>query len=574
VTGRVLVLSLSLAAACTGKAIDGGRSPAGGASGKGGAGGGAAMGAGGGNGAMGGAGAEPSRPPGPPPVRCDASVVGARALVRLTAAELTSTLRDLFPEAEAGGGLSLGLSDPLASKDGFIDPGRLLVGEDSAEKLLTAARSIADAVVVPANLAAKFPCAGAVQDVTKAGACAGEVIKRYGRRLFRRPLTSEEQQRYLALHTSVAAKSDFAQGIKWALVALIQSPHALYRRQIGQAMGGGVYKLGQHELASELAYTFTGTTPGEGLLGKADQGLLGNKEALVAEARALIDSPAGRRHMGEFFRLWLGYDLVSANQRDQIPGFAALRDKLAEETRSFIDRVVFTDKGGLGQLLTAPYTTIDGSMATYYGLPAPAGAGFGMVTRPKGQGIGLLAQGSILAERSQSLNSSPTKRGILVRHKFLCLDVPGQPPVVPDLPPPGTGWKTTRERFEAAHAQGACGACHRFFDPLGFPFEHFDEGGRFRQNENGNPIDPSGFAIDGMGQMLFAAKGQEDLATVLAGRPEVAACTAETLVKYLFAQDRDCLAGAARNEFVDGKIGFHELAARIAGEPHFSERRD
>jgi hypothetical protein len=279
--------------------------------------------------------------------------------------------------------------------------------------------------------------------------------------------------------------------------------------------------------------------------------------------------------MGEFFRLWLSYDLVSTNQRDKIPGFVGLRDKMAEETRNFIDRVVFTEKGGLGQLLTAPYTTIDGSMATYYGLPAPAGTGYGMVMRPAGQGIGLLAQGSILAERSQSLNSSPTKRGILIRHKFLCMDVPGQPPVVPELPPEGTGWKTTRERFEKVHAQGVCGACHKFFDPLGFPMEHFDEGGRFRQTENGNPIDASGFAIDGMGQMLFAVKdGQEELSRVLAGRPEVAACTAETLVKYLFSQDRDCLAGAARNDFVDGKIGFHELAARIAGEPHFSERRD
>ena len=51
--------------------------------------------------------------------------------------------------------------------------------------------------------------------------------------------------------------------------------------------------------------------------------------------------------MDDYFRLWLGYDLVSANQRDRVPGFAGLRDKLAEETRVFLDRVVHTDKGGL-----------------------------------------------------------------------------------------------------------------------------------------------------------------------------------------------------------------------------------
>ena len=61
---------------------------------------------------------------------------------------------------------------------------------------------------------------------------------------------------------------------------------------------------------------------------------------------------------------------------------------------------------------------------------------------------------------------------------------------------------------------------------------------------------------------------------MLAGRPEVAACVAETLAKYLFGQDRRTAWPApARNDFVDGKIGFLELAAQLAGAPHFSERR-
>jgi hypothetical protein len=511
---------------------------------------------------------DPEPPTGPPPVRCDRPFVGERTLVRLTAQELANTLRDLFPEARDA--FTLDIADPLDSKDGFVNPTKLLVGEDSADKLLESAKSIASVVVAPANLASRFPCSAGAKDA----ACAGEIIKRLGRRLFRRPLSDEEQQRYLQLATSLAARSDFAQGVKWALVALIQSPHTLYRRQLGEPVGGGLYRLSQWELASELAYTFTGTVPGEQLLARAERGALGSREALVAEARALLESPAGRRTMDDYFRRWLGYDLVSANQRDGIPGFAALRDKLAEETRQFLERVVHTDRGGLRQLLTAPYTTIDGPLATYYGLPAPAGTGFGPVTRRPGQGIGLLAQGSLLAERSQSLNSSPTKRGILVRQKLLCLDIPQQPAVVPDLPPPGAGWKTTRQRFETAHAQGACGACHRFFDPLGFPFEHFDEGGRFRQTENGEPIDASGHALDGAGQMLFSVKdGLEEIATLLAGRPEVAACAAETLTKYLSGQTENCVAADGRNDFVAGKIGFLDLAAQLAAAPHFSERR-
>jgi hypothetical protein len=513
--------------------------------------------------------AEPGEPLGPPPLRCDQPFVGSRTMVRLTAQELANTLRDVFPQAKDA--FTLDIADPLDSKDGFVNPAKLLVGEDSADKLVTAAKAIADVVVAPASLGAAFPCAGGARDA----ACAGEIVERFGRRLFRRPLSAEERQRYLQLASSVTSKSDFTQGLKWALVALVQSPHTLYRRQLGQPAGGGLYRLSQWELASELAYTFTGTGPSEELLARAERGALASPEILVAEARALLETPAGRRTMDDYFRRWLGYDLVSANQRDRVPGFAALRDKLAEETRVFLERVVHTDKGGLRELLTAPYTTIDGALATYYGLPAPAGAGYAVVSRPSGQGIGLLAQGSLLAERSQSLNSSPTRRGILIRQKLLCLEIPQQPAVVPDLPPAGMGWRTTRQRFETVHAQGACGACHRFFDPLGFPFEHFDEGGRFRATEEGEPIDASGYAVDAAGQMTFSLQGgQEELATLLAGRPEVGACVAETLSKYLSGQNQNCVAGQARDAFVDGKIGLLELAARLAGAPHFSSRRD
>ena len=511
---------------------------------------------------------EPAAPVGPPPQRCDQPFVGGQTLVRLRAQELANTLRDIFPEAKDA--FTLDIADPLDGREGFVNSSTLLVGEDSAVKLLSAAKRIADAVGAPANLNAKFPCAAGAKDA----ACAGTVIQRYGRRLFRRPLTQEEQQRYLQLHATVAARSDFSQAIKWVLVAIIGSPNTLYRRQTGQLAGAGVYRLSQWELASELAYSFTGSTPSEELLAKAERNMLGSREALIAEARALLGSPAGRRTLDEYFQRWLGYDQVSANQRDLIPGFATLREKLVEETRVFLDRVIHTDKGGVRELLTAPYTTVDAPLAAYHGLPAPAGGGFALVNRPPGRGIGLLAQGSLLSERSQSLNSSPTRRGILIRQKLLCLGIPEQPAVVPDLPGPGMGWRTTRQRFEATHAQGACGACHRFFDPLGFPFEHFDEGGRFRQTENGEPIDASGYALGADGQMLFSVQnGEEELANLLASRPEVAACVAETLAKYLTAQSQNCVAGEARNEFSDGKIGFLDFAARLAGSPHFSERR-
>ena len=223
---------------------------------------------------------------------------------------------------------------------------------------------------------------------------------------------------------------------------------------------------------------------------------------------------------------------------------------------SDLDRVIHTDKGGIRELLTAPLYDHRRTARELLWL-RPTATRFAPVNRPRGQGIGLLAQGSLLAERSQSFNSSPTRRGILIRQKLLCLGIPEQPAVVPELPGPGMGWRTTRQRFETSHAQAACAACHRSFNPIGFPLEHFDEGGRFRQSENGEPIDPSGHALGADGQILLTVTdGEEDLSNILAGRPEVAACVVETSSKYLTSQNQNCVAGEARNEFVEGKIGF------------------
>ena len=252
-----------------------------------------------------------------------------------------------------------------------------------------------------------------------------------------------------------------------------------------------------------------------------------------------------------------------------------MREKLVQESREFIERVVYIDKGGSE---AAPHRALHrgrSGAGAYYGLPASGSPGFGLVQRPRGKGVGLLALGALLADRAQSSNSSPTKRGILVRRKLLCLESPPQPPVVPELPPPGSGWRTTRQRFEQSHALGVCGACHRYFDPLGFTLESFDEAGRYRASENGEPIDASGFALGADGSTLFSVTGgQEELASILAARPEVAGCIADTMVKYLLAQAGDCLGDGSRNDFVAGKLGFLDLAAGIAAAPHFTDRQN
>lgn len=66
--------------------------------------------------------------------------------------------------------------------------------------------------------------------------------------------------------------------MRLAIRALLSSSHFMYRSEIGQDTGGGVYRLTGHEAASALSYMFWATMPDDELLAAADSGELDTAE--------------------------------------------------------------------------------------------------------------------------------------------------------------------------------------------------------------------------------------------------------------------------------------------------------
>jgi hypothetical protein len=510
---------------------------------------------------------------------CEASQPGAPILRRLTRQELENSIGDVFPEiAGDWGGVQLG-PDPNSTLGFANDASVLLVGDSVAEKILATAEDVARLVTDDTRLPQVLPCS----QTTKDAMCAAQFIGQYGPRLFRRPLTADEQASYAAYHASVAGRSTFALGIKWTLVAMMQSPHAVYRSELGDANGnytaGQTYPLTQYQIASELAYTFGGSTPSADLLAKAMRGELSTADQLVIESRKLQQTDRGQEAVREFFREWLSYRTVVDKVKTTTKDFDLVKGPMAEETRRFLDQVVFTKNGGVRELLTAPYTVVNGGLASFYGIGG-AIVDYQVVDRPANMSVGLLAQASILAGNAQADRSSPTKRGLLVFEKLFCNERPKPPAMVPPLemraPPDPT--KTTRERFEKQHAnQAPCNGCHVQFDPIGFGFEHFDEVGRYRANENGNAIDATGknIPIDpsaGDASPKITFDGLTDLANKLADLPEVTDCVSGFVSIYAFGGVFDCPAEEQRHALADGTIGVREYMAQLAGTAHFVRR--
>jgi hypothetical protein len=446
-----------------------------------------------------------------------------------------------------------GSADPIASLPVESRRAGFPFDTDSGAALVTAAH--VDAYLAAAEKLADF-AASAPLDVAT-----------IGRRLFRRPLSSEELARYSALATMDA---------KTALHAMLISPAFLYRSELGER-SGDKYRLTAYETAAALSYMFIGTTPSDELLDAAEQGELAKPAGLERWARALLADSRARTQVGELVLQWSGaQNVLGAEKRpDLFADFTdATRSALAAETRAFAAHVVFDGTGTFEELLTADYTIVDPVAARFYGF-----AGTGRVSYPDDKRAGLLGHASVLASTAHSDQTSPVLRGLLVRRNFLCQDLPPPPPFAGGLPEVDPN-ATTRDRFEAHSKNGACRSCHQFIDPIGFGLERFDPVGRWREQENGQPILPGGDMndVERLGTGTSAEfETLPQLARAVAGSTAAQSCFVRQYLRFSRGV-RETLAERCARVKLEDKLAetggdIRELMVQSVLSPDFVERR-
>ncbi|MFM2171258.1 MAG: hypothetical protein RI957_1487 [Verrucomicrobiota bacterium] len=95
---------------------------------------------------------------------------------------------------------------------------------------------------------------------------------------------------------------------------------------------------------------------------------------------------------------------------------------------------------------------------------------------------GILTHPAWLLAHAQNLESDPIHRGKWIREKLLAGTIPDVPITVDAVIPPDHT-KTMRQRMENRTGAEKCWRCHQKMDPLGFPFEIYDDFGRYRIEE-------------------------------------------------------------------------------------------
>jgi hypothetical protein len=158
-------------------------------------------------------------------------------------------------------------------------------------------------------------------------------------------------------------------------------------------------------------------------------------------------------------------------------------------------------------------------LAEWYGVGGVEGDSFQRVDVSARNRGGILTQGSILTLTSFPTRTSPVKRGKWIMENLLGQTPPPPDPAAMPLDEQRELMGSLRERMEQHRKDPNCASCHLRMDPLGFALEHFDAVGRWRDQEDGTPIDasasfPDGTTFRGAGELQQMLSNEESASFV------------------------------------------------------------
>ena len=411
-------------------------------------------------------------------------------------------------------------------------------------------------------------------------ACASKILSAVVRRAFRRDVTPADVRPFLATYTATRQKQGFEFSLAAALRDVLLAPDFLFRLESDapSVAPGNAHLVSDFELASRLSFFLWNSIPDDELLDVAGNGKLRDPALLDREVRRMLSDQRASTLVDNFAAQWLGLRGLEEFRPDRkvYPEFdSSLRGAFLRETRLFI-RSVIRENRSILDLLGADYTYLNERLARNYGISDVIGPGFRRVSLAGNtERGGLLGQGSILMVTSHPAKTSPVLRGKWVLDNLLNSPPPPPPANVPALDESSGDEKklTMREQVERHRADPGCASCHARIDPLGFALENFDVIGRWRTQDEGASIDPSGSLPNGA-----TFSGPRGLRNLLLNRPErFVGATVERLMTYalgreLGARDQPTVRQIVRSTEA-GRYRFSDLIIAIVRSVPFQMRQ-
>jgi hypothetical protein len=497
---------------------------------------------------------------------------GTKGLHRLNSTEYNATITDML-----GTKLQPANSSWLGGEVGGFDniAAVLDVDEPQYQRYFDAAGLIADDVFASADLKAKIMTC-ATTDAT----CVQGIIGATGRRLFRRPLGTDEVTTYNAVYTKARELGETHDGsMKQVLRALLSSSEFLFRIETDPNPASlAQHPLNAYELASRLSYFLWSSAPDDTLLAAAANNSLTNDATIRTTVdRLLADPVKGGRFVENFAGQWLMARKLPNRATDAavFPDWSTqVADSLTKEMYLYFSEFVKTDRPW-SEFMTADLNFVDAATAKIYGVAAPAGTGLQRMEIKTDKRVGFAGLAGFLAVSSLPARTSPTLRGGYVLRRLLCQEPPAPPKDVPELGVAGgfDPTKNVKVALEQHRTQMSCAVCHAMFDPFGMAMEQFDGIGKFRTTySDGSTIDPTGVMKGN------AFMGIEGVSQVVTSNPRFNQCVTEHLFTYglgreVKANDEHYLKAIEEKWLAGGTPGLRSLIQTLVLSESFRTRR-
>ncbi len=360
------------------------------------------------------------------------------------------------------------------------------------------------------------------------------------------------------------------------MAGVLQAPSFHFRVEPGK--GDVTAQPSPWELATRLSYFLWDSMPDEALFAAAESGELATAEEIERQARRMLDDPKARLAVVHFHHQWLGTDqvlLVAPARRAFGPLFGLapeletardddvkwpavmgpVRHSMKLETELFVERTIFDGAGTFSALMTDNHGYMSDATKPIYGAGATRIEDGPTVTRPieivvasigrqqdltlypaefpRSERAGVLTLPSVLALGAYAVQPGPILRGKRVLERIACMElglpIQGAEAALP--PDTLTAESTNRDRTASATSPALCNTCHRMINPPGFAFEHYDAIGKWRAEDNGQPVDASGtLALTGGEEISFT--DGIDFARQLANSDRVRDCYVEHWTRY------------------------------------------
>jgi hypothetical protein len=451
-------------------------------------------------------------------------MAGRTPVRRLNRDEYAATIRDLL---DLQTDLTSFLPADGAGGEGFDNAGEVLfLTPLLAEKYLSAAKFALDAAFKEYKPRTRILVAKPGNGTTPEQA-ARAILAAFLPRAFRRPVAEADLAEYMNLFRAATKQGqEFEAAISFALRGVLVSPRFLFLAEPANRTAD-VRRADAYTIASRMSYFLWGSMPDELLFDLAAAGKLSDPEVVRALVPRMLRRDQAMVFVKRFIDQWLRIRQLEADKTPDPALFPAwgtdaeIASDIRLQPSLFFHEVLKRDLPLL-TLIDSEQTILTRKLTRHFGEPMQV-QGADQQQRwldlPKGSTRGgLLGMPAVLAVGSYPYRTSPVLRGAWILEALLGTPPPPPPAEVPALEKQASAEapKTVREMLTLHRANAVCATCHHRIDPLGFALENYDFIGRWREQDNGKPVDnrgemPDGTVVEGPQSLkaaLFARKDQ------------------------------------------------------------------